>query len=394
MTKKKTSSKRFPEPGKRVMMGNIAMAEGAMVAGLEFFAGYPITPSTEVPEYLVRRLPEVGGAFIQMEDELASINAVMGASLAGVKAMTATSGPGVALMAETISYAANLEIPFVLCDVQRNGPGTGFVTAPHHNDIKMIKHCGNGEFEIIAYAPMSCQELFDLTIEAFNASETYRCPVFMMSDAYLGHLHELVEIPPQKELAARLVPREFPSQGSALPKFSYIDDSDVVQVPPPPQAGSDHFPTFMFSQPHDTDGVPLEETKSQRFIETISRKITDNIDQISKIEEYMVNGAEILIIAYGLPARTAYRVVKQAREQGIKVGLLRLITVWPFPMEKVKVITSSMRAVLVPELNLGMIAEEVERATPRELPVIRIPKISEIHHPDDIMNVLEEVARS
>jgi len=179
------NKKRYLKPGRHLMMGNTAMSEGALSAGLSYFGGYPITPSTEVIEHLAKRLPEVGGVCMQMEDELASINSVIGASLVGAKAMTATSGPGLSLMVETISMAANLEIPFVFCDVQRNGPGTGFVTEPHHNDLGLVRFSGNGEFQVIALAPMTCQELFDMTITAFNFAETYRCPVFILSDAYL-----------------------------------------------------------------------------------------------------------------------------------------------------------------------------------------------------------------
>ena len=219
------NKKRFLTEGKYVMMGNIAMAEGALAAGLDFFGGYPITPSTEVIEHLAKRLPEVGGCCMQMEDELASINAVIGASLVGSKSMTATSGPGISLMTETISMAANLEIPFVFADVMRNGPGTGFVTEPHHNDLGLMRFAGNGEFQVIALAPMNCQELFDLTITAFNFAETYRCPVFIISDAYLGHLHESVNIPPKEEIIKRVINRELPQDLNN--KFSYKNETMV-----------------------------------------------------------------------------------------------------------------------------------------------------------------------
>lgn len=380
--------KRYIPAGKHVMMGNVAMAEGAMAAGLSFFAGYPITPSTEVPEHLSTRLPETGGCFVQMEDELASINAVLGASLAGAKAMTATSGPGTALMAETISCAANLEIPFVLCDVQRNGPGTGLVTAPHHNDVMQCKHSGNGEYEVIAFAPMSCQELYDLTIEAFNMAETWRCPVHVMSDAYLGHVHEPVIIPPAGDVRARVINRVVPDR--ELPeKFTHRDASGNIIVPVPPMLGTPHFPSFLFSQPHGSNGLPVVEERSQQFIEDICWKITRNVDQIARIDRYMMEDAEHVIIAYGLPARVSYRVVNQARKDGIKVGLYRLVTIWPFPYDDLKRTLAGVKSVIVPEMNLGLMAGEVERVT--SLPVVRVPKISEIHHPDDIMKALKGV---
>ncbi len=383
--------KRFLPAGKHVMMGNVAVAEGAIAAGLKFFGGYPITPSTEIPEHLVHRLPEVGGCFMQMEDELASINAVLGASLAGVKAMTATSGPGTSLMAETISHAANLEIPFVLCDVQRNGPGTGLVTAPHHNDVLQCKYSGNGEYEVIAYAPMSCQELFDLTIDAFSASETWRCPTYIMSDAYLGHIHEPVIIPPASDIIGRLVNRKIPDK-EYPEKFTYRDANGQVQVPLGPMIGTPHFPSYLLSQPHGSNGLPVVEERSQQFIEDICWKITKNLDKIAKVEEYMMDGAEIIIVAYGLPARVCYRVVNLARKEGIKVGLYRLVTIWPFPYDWLKAKLANAKAVIVPEMNLGLLAGEVERVKRLEIPMYKVPKISEIHHPDDIMKVVKEVA--
>jgi 2-oxoglutarate ferredoxin oxidoreductase subunit alpha len=251
------NKKRFIAPGRHLMMGNEAMSEGALAAGLKYFGGYPITPSTEVIEHLAKRLPEVGGVCMQMEDELASINSVIGASLVGAKAMTATSGPGLSLMVETISMAANLEIPFVFCDVQRNGPGTGFVTEPHHNDLGLVRFSGNGEFQVIALAPMNCQELYDLTITAFNFAETYRCPVFILSDAYLGHLHEVVNIPPKEQILERIIDRELPSPEDFVKKFTYFDDiTGEIVIPKPPQMGTDYCPGLFIHQPHNYEGLP------------------------------------------------------------------------------------------------------------------------------------------
>ncbi|MHA2288703.1 MAG: 2-oxoacid:acceptor oxidoreductase subunit alpha, partial [Promethearchaeota archaeon] len=291
-------SKRYLPDGKYVMMGNVAMAEGALAAGLNFFGGYPITPSTEVIEYLAKRLPEVGGCCLQMEDELASINAVMGASLAGAKAMTATSGPGLSLMVETISMAANLEIPFVFCDVQRVGPGShGPVTAPHHNDIGLIRFAGHGEFQVIALAPMNCQELFDLTITAFNFAETYRCPVFILSDAYLGHLHEPIYIPPKEEIIKRVIVRELPQDHSKI--FSYKDETTGEYIiPKPPILGTDHYPPTSLQLPHNTMCLPISNTLL--FMEVLIEKVKSNIDKISITEEYRLEDADIVIVAYGL----------------------------------------------------------------------------------------------
>ncbi len=386
-------NKRFLEPGRYLMMGNEAMSEGALSAGLTYFGGYPITPSTEVIEHLAKRLPEVGGVCMQMEDELASINSVIGASLVGAKAMTATSGPGLSLMVETISMAANLEIPFVFCDVQRNGPGTGFVTEPHHNDLGLVRFSGNGEFQVIALAPMTCQELFDLTITAFNFAETYRCPIFILSDAYLGHLHEIVKIPPKEEILERVINRELPAPEDYVKKFTYVDDiSGEIVIPKPPQMGTDYCPGLFLHQPHNYEGLPTP--KPMQFIEAIMDKVNKNKDKICLTDKYKLDDAEFVIIAYGLPVRASYRAIDIARSEGIKVGIFRLITVWPFPDEQVKEVVKDAKAIIVPELNYtGVIAEQVERVTKIDTPVIKIPKVCEFHHPDDILKVIREVAK-
>ena len=387
-----SEDKRFLPEGKHLLMGNVAMVEGAISAGLKFFGGYPITPSTEAIEHVAKRLPEVGGCCMQMEDELASINSVIGAALVGTKAMTATSGPGLSLMAETISMAANLEIPFVFCDVQRTGPGTGLVTEPHHNDLGLMRFSGNGEFQVITIAPMNCQELFDLTITAFNYAETYRCPVFLMSDAYLGHLHEVVNIPPKEEILKRVIKREVPEDAPAR-VFSYKDrETGEYVIPKPPMMGTDYCPGLFLHLPHGPEGLPTP--KPMEFMEMMIEKIKSNIDKITMVDRHKLEDAEIVIIAYGLPVRTSYRAVEIARNEGIKVGLLRLITVWPFPDELVKEVVKDAKAVIVPELNYtGIIAEQVERVTKLTIPIIKIGKVAEFHHPNDILEVIREVAK-
>ncbi len=387
------NGKRFLPEGRHLMMGNVAMAEGALSSGLKFFGGYPITPSTEVIEHLAVRLPQVGGICMQMEDELASINSVIGASLVGAKSMTATSGPGLSLMVETISMAANLEVPFVFCDVQRNGPGTGFVTEPHHNDIGLVRFSGNGEFQVIALAPMTCQELFDLTITAFNYAETYRCPVYILSDAYLGHLHEIVNVPPKEEIQKRVIDRELPTPDQFIKKFTYKDDiTGELVIPKPPQMGTDYCPGMFLHQPHNYEGLPTP--KPMQFMEAIMDKINKNKDKICITEQYKLDDANIVIIAYGLPVRSSYRAVDIARKENIKVGIFRLVTVWPFPDKRVKEVVKDARAVIVPELNYtGYVAEQVERVTKLDTPVIKIPKVCEFHHPDDILNIIREVAK-
>ena len=312
--------------------------------------------------------------------------------MVGAKAMTATSGPGLSLMVETISMAANLEIPFVLCDVQRCGPGTGSVTDPHHNDLGLLRFAGNGEFEVIALAPMSCQELFDLTITAFNYAEIYRCPVFILSDAYLGHLHEVVNIPPKQEILKRVIKREVPEETTAR-VFSYKDNkTGEYIIPKPPIVGTDYCPGMFLHTPHGPEGILSP--KPQRFVEMMIDKIRTNKDKICKTEKYKLDDAEIIIIAYGLPVRVSYRAIDIAREEGIKVGMYRLVTVWPFPEQKVKEIIKDAKAVIVPELNYtGIIAEQVERVTKLDTPLIKVPKVGEFHHPDDILKVIREVAK-
>jgi 2-oxoglutarate ferredoxin oxidoreductase subunit alpha len=388
------NGKRFLKPGRHLMMGNEAMAEGAIAAGLKFFGGYPITPSTEVIEHLAKRLPQVGGVCMQMEDELASINSVMGASLVGAKAMTATSGPGLSLMVETISMAANLEIPFVFCDVQRCGPGTGSVTDPHHNDLGLVRFSGNGEFEVIALAPMNCQELFDMTITAFNYAETYRCPVFILSDAYLGHLHEVVNIPPKEEILNKVIKREIPPPEEITPRvFSYLDTvKNEYVIPKPPIMGTKYVPGMFLHTPHGPEGILSPDP--MRFVQMLVDKIKTNKDKICLTEKYKLDDAEIVIIAYGLPVRVSYRAIEIAREEGIKVGAFRLITVWPFPDEQVKEVVKDAKAVIVPELNYtGIIAEQVERVTPLGTPIIKVPQVAVFHHPDDILKAIREVAK-
>lgn len=389
------SDKRFLPEGKYLMMGNVAMAEGAIAAGLKFFGGYPITPSTEVIEHLAKRMPEVGGCCMQMEDELASINAVIGASLVGAKAMTATSGPGLALMSETISFAANLEIPFVFCDVQRNGPGNGLVTDPHHNDIGLMRFAGNGEFGVIALAPINCQELFDLTIVAFNYAETYRCPIFIISDAYLGHIHEVVSIPNKESILDKVIKREITDDCDTMHTYTYLDNETKQYITPKSFImGTEYCANTIIQQPHGPAGFPISASKAIDFIKGIIDKINNNKDKICLTEEYLLDDAEIVIVAYGLPVRAAYRSVDLARKEGIKAGIFRLITVWPFPDEKVKNAIKNAKAIIVPELNyMGVIAEQVERVTDPGTPVIRIPKVCIFHHPDDIFKVIKEVTK-
>ncbi|KKK48861.1 hypothetical protein LCGC14_3140880, partial [marine sediment metagenome] len=249
---------------------------------------------------------------------------------------------------------------------------------------------GHGEFQVIALAPMNCQELFDLTITAFNFAETYRCPVFILSDAYLGHLHETVHIPPKEDIIKRVIRRELPQTESK--KFSYKDTSTGKYIiPKPPIIGTDHCPVMFLHSPHNSDGFPS--SNSLGFMEILIEKVKTNINEIAITEEYKLDDADIVIISYGLPVRTSYRAVDIARKEGIKAGILRLVTVWPFHDEKVKEGIKNAKAIIVPELNYtGFIAEQVERVSKLEIPIIRVPKVGTFHHPDDILKVIREVS--
>jgi len=240
---------------------------------------------------------------------------------------------------------------------------------------------------------MTCQELFDLTITAFNYAEIYRCPVYILSDAYLGHLHEIVNVPPKEEIQKRVIDRELPPPDQFVKKFTYKDDiTGELIIPKPPQMGTDYCPRLFLHQPHNYEGLPTP--KPMQFMEVIMDKINKNKDKICITEQYKLDDAEIVIIAYGLPVRSSYRAVDIARKEYIKVGIFRLVTVWPFPDKQVKEVVKDARAVIVPELNYtGYIAEQVERVTKLDTPVIKIPKVCEFHHPDDILNVIREVAK-
>ncbi len=238
---------------------------------------------------------------------------------------------------------------------------------------------------------MNCQELFDLTITAFNFAEIYRCPVFILSDAYLGHLHEPVYIPPKEEIIKRVIIRELPQDYSKI--FSYKnDETGEYVIPKPPIIGTDYYPLTSLQLPHNSVGFPISNALS--FIEILMEKVNSNIEKISMTDEYRLEDADIVIIAYGLPVRASYRAVDEAREKGIKVGVFRLITIWPFPDERVKNVVKDSKAIIIPELNYtGLIAEQVERVKKLETPIIKIPKVGVFHHPDDILNVIMEVSK-
>lgn len=346
------------------MHGDHACAEGALAAGCRFFGGYPITPSTEIAEHLSRRLPQVGGVFLQMEDELGSMAAILGASCAGVRAMTATSGPGLSLMLENIGLGVMLEIPCVVVDVQRGSPSTGLPTMPGQADVMQARWGSHGDYGIVAYAPWSPQEIFDLTVHSFNISDRFRVPVLIMSDEVVGHMVERVVIPPENKIERwpRKLPAQPPSRdgnGDFLP-FLAIDED---LVPPMVHAGQGY--RFHYTGlTHDEHGYPdMTAETHQRLVIRLVEKIRRNADQIIRIDSYYLEGSRIVVVAYGCTARSARRAVRMARERGVPVGLLRLISLWPFPEKLFQEIAQEVDKFIVAEMNLGQIALEVERVT-------------------------------
>jgi 2-oxoglutarate ferredoxin oxidoreductase subunit alpha len=348
--------------GKHFMNGDHACAEGAIAAGCRFFGGYPITPSTEIAERLARRLPEVGGVFIQMEDELGSIAAIIGASAAGKRTMTATSGPGLSLMMENLGLAVMLEIPCVVVDVQRGSPSTGLPTMPGQSDVMQARWGSHGNHEIVAYAPWSPQEIFDLTVLAFNIADRYRLPVMMMTDEVVGHMVERVVIPDEDQIEywGRKRPKESPNE-NGMETISLFQADDADLVPPMAHAGEGYRVHFT-GLTHDERGYPdMTADTHHQLVTRLVNKIRLNADKIIRTEGYFLDDARILVIAYGCTARSARNAVRQARNMGIPVGLLRLISLWPVPEDTLRQLASRIDEFIVAEMNLGQISLEVER---------------------------------
>lgn len=331
-------------------MGDIASAEGALSAGCRYFGGYPITPATEIAEWMSQRMPEVGGAYVQYEDEIASITSVIGASWTGVKSMTATSGPGVSLMLEAIGLAVMTETPLVIVNIMRGGPSTGQPTKGQQGDVMQAKWGSHGDYQIIALTPASVQEMFDQTVQAFNLSEKFRTPVFVLADETVGHMRERLVIPDEKDLKLeyRKLPTVDPSE--YLP---FKADDDLV--PPMGLLGS-KYQFYATGLTHDERGYPSDKEHVQiELVTRLNDKIVKNADQIIDLERFMLDDAKIAVISYGTPSRSAKRAIRDAREEGIKVGMLRLKTVWPFPEEQVAQLASEVDHIIVAEQNLGQV---------------------------------------
>jgi len=345
------------------MTGDVACAEGAIAAGCSFFGGYPITPATEISEHIARRLPEAGGRFIQMEDEIAAITSVIGASCAGVKSMTATSGPGFSLMMESIGLAICMETPCVVVNVQRAGPSTGLPTQGAQGDMMQARWGSHGHYEIIVLAPSSAQEIFYQTIMAFNLSETYRVPVLIMTDEVIGHLSERVIIPDIKTI--RALERQKPKGR----KDRFKPYKPGPKGVPLMAAAGDGYNIHMTGLTHGENGYPVMTVETHdEMINRLVGKIRQNVDDIIKTEAYRLDDAEIVIVSYGVSARTSLAAVEDARTLGIKAGLLRLITIWPFPEEQIRKLAETVKFFVTVEINLGQIHLEVERCAGEKAP--------------------------
>ncbi len=374
--------------GKWYINGDVACAEGAIAAGCRFFAGYPITPATEIAERMAIRMPQVDGIFIQMEDEISSMNAILGASWGGFKSMTATSGPGFSLMMENYGLGIMMEVPTVIVNVQRGGPSTGLPTLVGQGDVMQTKWGTHGDIQAIALSPNSPQECFDLTIRAFNLTERFRHPVVVLSDESVGHMTEMVEIPGPEtiKLVNRKKPRMKPE--NYLP---YEGGKDLV--PPMPSAG-EGYRIITTGLTHDERGYPIVTSEIQEeLMDRLTRKITDFKDEITDYEEFMLDDVDVVVVTFGISSRPSKRAVKLARAEGIKVGMLRLRTIWPFPNEVIDELSEQVRGFVVPEVNEGQVVLEVERIVRGRAEVRHVGCGGRIHHPDEILSAIEEVEK-
>ncbi len=366
--------------------GDIAASEGAIAAGCRFFAGYPITPASDIAEHMALRLPQENGIFIQMEDELASMAAILGASWGGAKAMTATSGPGFSLMQENIGLGAITETPCVVADVQRAGPSTGMPTLVGQGDVMQSRWGSHGDYETIVISPSSPQESFDLIIRAFNLAELYRVPVIFLMDECIAHMSERVVVPPKKDIkiVERLKPKISPDK--------YVPFKPINDIAPMATAGMG-YKVHVTGLTHNEKGYP--QTTSPEVQEWMVRHICDKIrrneHKIRDIEEYEIDDAEIAVVSFGIAGRSAKAAVKIARKHGIKAGLIRLKTIWPFPEKYFSELADNIKKFIVAEINYGQIKLEVERSIHGKASVELLPKFGgEVHQPMEIYNKIKE----
>jgi len=371
------------------MNGDEACCEAALAAGCRFFAGYPITPATEVAESMSRRLPEIGGIYIQMEDEIASMAAILGASWGGVKSMTSTSGPGFSLMMENIGLGICTETPCVVCNVQRAGPSTGLPTLVAQGDMMQARWGSHGHYEIIALSPSSPQEMFDFTIRAFNLSEYFRLPVLIMADEVVGHMNERVIIPHEDEI--EIISRRKPSVAPEdyLP---YKADDDWIA----PMANcSEGYRIHITGLTHDERGYPAMNAEAhERMVARLVNKIRKNLGKIIATKNMYIDDAEVVVVSYGISARSAMKAVQDARSGGIRAGLIKLETVWPFPEELIRSVAANAQALIMAEINGGQMVLELERAVCGVCPVHLISNYGgAIIHPGKILEAISKAAK-
>ncbi|HHZ01875.1 MAG TPA: 2-oxoacid:acceptor oxidoreductase subunit alpha [Tissierellia bacterium] len=366
----------------KLLQGNEACVEGALAAGMRFFAGYPITPSTEIAEISSQRLPLIGGKFIQMEDELASMAAIIGASLTGLKSMTATSGPGFSLMQENIGYAAITETPCVIVNVQRGGPSTGLPTSPAQGDVMQAKWGTHGDHPVVALTPNSVQETYEYTVKAFNIAEKYRTPVILLMDETVGHMREkmIIKDPSEIEVINRKKPNCKP-----IEYIAFKPDKDMV---PPMAAFGEGYRYHVTGLVHDETGFPTNNNEvAENLIRRLVEKIEKNIEDFSYYEEYRLEDAEVVIVAYGGVSRSAKYAVDELRKKNIKAGMFRPITIWPFLEKQIREVGLRAKEIYVAEMNLGQYFLEVERVAGKYCSVKKINKVNgELMTPDEIIN--------
>jgi 2-oxoglutarate/2-oxoacid ferredoxin oxidoreductase subunit alpha len=370
----------------KILQGNEACVEGALLAGVRFFAGYPITPASEIAEGMARKLPVIGGKFMQMEDEIASMAAVIGASLTGLKVMTASSGPGICLKQENIGFAAIAEIPCIIVNAQRGGPSTGLPTKPSQGDVMQARWGTHGDHPMIALAPSDVSEILEMTVKAVNFSEKYRTPVMLLLDEVIAHMREKVNIPSREEL--EIIDRK----KTNVKKEEFLPfKADEDMVPPMADFGSG-YRYHVTGLVHNEKGYPTSDAEEiDKFLRRLSNKVELHKKDIILKKEYSLDDAKIAIVAYGSVARAAQRTVKLAREKGIKAGLLKLITLWPFDDDSIYQLAEQVEMIMVPEMNLGQMVREVQRAAQGKCRVIPYGRVDgDLINPLEILEKVEE----
>ncbi len=369
----------------KILAGNEAVADGAIAAGCRFFAGYPITPATEVAEALAQKLPLNDGVFMQMEDEISSICTTIGASFGGMLACTASSGPGITLMQEGIGYAATVEAPIVVINVMRGGPSTGMPTAASQQDIYQAKYGSHGDYQIIALMPSSCQEAFELTYKAFELAQKYRVPVYVLTDEIIGHTREKVHIP----IGLKPVERKKPELKENYKPYEAGPDGLLDGMP----AFNEGYKLLIDGQLHKEDGNRAGHLPDvcDKLTRRINNKIIDHAQDLYDCEELFLDDAEVVLVCFGSPARPAIRAMKELRKKGTKVGCLKIRTIWPFPEDKIKEIAKTAHTIVVPEMNMGQVTKEVERAVAGNAKVFSMTLLGGLlHTPQDIMTEIEK----